>query len=112
MSEIDDFYVHTATVETYQGNGTYGDTWLPQVAVPCFADDGQDVTVNGTTVAVTDQTKLYADLAYAPDTVPTAGQFAANSKVTVNGQVARVVSVKRHSSADLGLPDHVEVTIK
>lgn len=112
MTDLAVFYIHTVTVETSAGVGPYGDTWLPPVSVACFVDDEQDVTVSGTTVAVSDSTKVYADLAYAPDTPPIAGQFAPNSKVTVNGQVCRVVNVKRRSGDALGLPSHVEVTVK
>lgn len=106
------FYIHTATVQTCAGSGPYGDTFLPPVQVPCFADDAQDVQVQGTTVAVTDSTVVYADLAWAPSNPPTAGQFAPNSKVSVNGQDARVISVKRRSGDALGLPSHVQVSIK
>lgn len=109
---LNTFFVNSVSVETSAGSGPYGDTFLNPVTVPCFVDDEQDVTVSGTTVAVADTTKVYADLAYAPASPPTAGQFAVNSKVTVNGQVCRVINVKRRDGGTLGLPDHVEVTVK
>lgn len=100
------------SVETCSGSGPYGDTFLTATNVACFVDDAQDVSVGGTSVIVTDTTKLYADLKYAPSVTPTAGQFAVNSRVTVNGQSTRVVNVKRRASGTLGLPDHVEVTVR
>lgn len=100
-----EMYVHTAAVQTYLGTGPNGDTFATTVNVPCFADDQQNVTVNGTSVAVTDATNLYADPSWLATLTP-------NSKVVVNGQSARVISVKRHLSGSLLLPDHLEVTIR
>ncbi len=102
---LNEFYVHTASVQTYTGTGPRGDTFASAVAVACFVDDEQDVTLQGTTIAVSDLTKVYAPLSAA-------SLFTPASKVTVNGQQARVTAMKRHSSGALGLPDHVEVTIK
>lgn len=112
MTLLDRFFVHTVMVETNLGTGPYGDTFAAPTAVRCFVDDAQDVVVTGTTVAVNDQTKIYAPPTAAPSTPPVAGQFAVNSRVTVNGQVTLVHNVKRRSSGALHLPDHVEVSVR
>jgi hypothetical protein len=105
MSKLDRFYVHTASVETFTGAGPRGDTFATAVNVACFVDDAQDVVVTGATLAVNDQTKIYAPLS-------TVATFAVNSRVTVNGVTALVRNVKRRSSGALNLPDHVEVSIR
>lgn len=107
------WWVHTVTVETCAGRTAAGMTYLPAKAVKCYIEDAQDVTVGGTTLAVIDKTVLYAAIDAAPSSPPVAGQFAVNSRVTVDGQVTQVVNVKRRSGSALGVDlDHVEVTVQ
>lgn len=94
----------TITVEPLLGSSPYGATFGPPVELDAFVDDAQDVIVQGTTVAITDQTKIYTRLSAV-------GVLTTDSRVTVDGEVVRVESVKRRSSGGL-LPDHLEVTVR
>lgn len=107
------WWVRSVTVETSAGRSASGETFLTAKAVACYYEDAQDVTVGSSILAVSDGTVIFAPISQAPDSPPIAGQFAVNSKVTVDGQVTRVVSVKRQVGSGLGVDlDHVEVLVK
>lgn len=103
--DISDFYVHKATVETWQGAGAYGDVYAAPVTVPCFAEakiqlvrgkDGQQV-VSGSTLFM-----AAADGAL----------FAPDSRVTVGGRVSYVITQNTNDAPGLDLPDHAAITLK
>jgi hypothetical protein len=102
MSMISMFFVHTASVETLAGSGAYGDVYAAPVTVPCFADDGNHLVRATTGEEVVSSTAIYAPIANQ-------SAFTVNTRVTVNGRVATVISVNARTSGALGLPDHVEV---
>lgn len=96
------FFVHTATVETFEGSGAYGDVYAAPIEVPCFIDDSVQLVRGKTAEEVVSSTTVYADPSYA-------SAFAADSRVTVNGRAAFVINANSLTSGPLGLPDHVEV---
>lgn len=103
VSAIELFFVHTVDVETYLGEGGTGDIYAdPPVTVACMIDDSTHFVRNSTGEEVVSNTIVYADVSEAPT-------FAVDSKVTVNGRVARVILQNAYDSGSLGLPDHVEV---
>lgn len=111
MSDLDEFYVHTCTVETYLGESAYGPQYGPaSQPVPCWIDGQEVVTVNGSGQQVTQRnTVVNCDISYGP-------LFTPQSKVTSTqlggDNVARVAKVNLLDSGALGLGlDHVEATL-
>lgn len=96
------FWVHSASVETYQGTGAAGDTYGSPVSFACFIDDSAKLVRNRVGDEVVSSTTIYADLSWAVSLI-------AESRVTANGRVAQVITADVHDSGPLGLPDHVEV---
>lgn len=103
--DMADFYVHTATVETYQGTGAYGDVYAAPVVVACFAEakrrlvrakDGQETVSEST---------LYMGAADG-------GLFVPDSRVTVGGKVSYVITQNVNDAPGLDLPDHAAITLK
>jgi len=104
MSAISVFWVHTATVETFAGTGSYGDTYAAPVDVKGFLDDGVVLVRTGTSEQLEQKSIFYAALVDADKFVP-------DSRVTVNGRVALVSTMRRRDGGSLGLPDHIEVDL-
>ena len=115
---ISKFFVHTATVEQFQGTNGYGqDVFAAAVTVPCFTDDSRKLVRSKTGEEVVSETTLYTS---AADGV----YFQENSRVTmptnvntVDGdplppRISRVIKVNINDSGSLGLPDHAEVNLE
>lgn len=101
------FYVHTLSVETYQGETSTGPVYAAAVTVPGFLDTTVDDvrTAQGTEVTSA-RSMFYCD--------PTYGSlFTEQSRVTspdLGGDgKATVVRLNPLTSGALNLPDHVEV---
>lgn len=108
-SEMDEFYVHTATVETYLGTNGYGaDTFAaPVVLAPpngCLIEPKRRLVRDSTGEQVISETTVYTYPANA-------ALFAPSSRVTINGTVSRVIVVAPFESGDLDLPDHVVINL-
>lgn len=103
--DLADFYEHTAAVETFLGTNGYGeDTFAAPVNVACFADDTRKLVRGKDGEQVVSESTLY--------TYPINGPlFTADSRVTLNGTVSRVIKTNVNDSGDLDLPDHVAVTL-
>lgn len=106
-SELDEFYVHTVTVETFQGTSGSGTDLFSAPAIltnGCFIEPKRRLVRDSTGEQVVSETTVY--------TYPTnAALFTPNSRVTVNGNVARVITVAPFDSGDLDLPDHVVINL-
>lgn len=107
--ELADFYVHTAIVETAQGTDGYGrDHYADPVTLDpgtdsgCFVEQKRRLVLSSDATQVISETTVYA----APST---AALFAPNSRVTIGGVAATVISAAVNDSGDLDLPDHVAV---
>lgn len=102
--ELADFYVHTATVRTYQGMTGTGRTFHTAVDVPCFARavNKQLAGASGDVIVAT--TTIACDPSYV-------GVFPVDSEVSVNGTEGTVVQLALASSGALDLPDHLTVYI-
>lgn len=106
MSELDEFMVHTVTVETYGGEGPWGNTMGPESSpVPCFIEDsvGLTRTATGDTVSTT-ATLWVTDRAHW-------GKFTPESVVHLNGRTGTVLRVEKADSGPLGLPEHLKVVL-
>lgn len=100
-----EFYVHTAQVEMHLGTNGYGeDIFAAPVDVVCFADGARKL-VRGKDG---EQVISESTLATYPINAPL---FIADSRVTLNGDVSRVIKTNLADSGDLDLPDHVAVSL-
>jgi hypothetical protein len=104
MSDLDDMFVHTLTVETYLGEGGTGTLYAAPVDVPCLIDGGVKVVRTATGEQLVTNAPVYAPLEHA-------ATLAAESRVTIRGATARVLAVTVYESGDLDLPDHVQVAL-
>lgn len=104
MSDLDAFWVHTATIETFTGAGAYGDVFASPVTVSCFVDPSRRLIRNANGEQVVSESTLYTP-------VTNAALFTNDSRVTVNGVVARVVKVNTLTSGVLDLPDHTAINL-
>lgn len=103
--DLEEFYVHTVLVETYQGTNGYGeDKFASSVAVAGFLDDSRKLIRSLTGEQVISESQFY--------THPENGAlFTADSRVTVDGVVSRVIRTNVNTSGDLDLPDHAVVSL-
>jgi len=104
VSALSAFFIHTASVETFAGAGSYGDTYAAPVDVKGFLDDGVVLVRTGTSEQLEQKSIFYAALSDADKFVP-------DSRVTVNGRAAWVSAIRRRDGDALGLPSHIEVDL-
>lgn len=109
--ELADFYVHTVTVETFQGTSGYG--------VDMFAAPVTLSPATGTGVLVEQKRRLVRDkdgaevisetTVYARTTA--AALFTPDSRVTIGGVQSRVITVAVNELDALDLPSHIAVAL-
>jgi hypothetical protein len=113
--DLDEFFVHTASVETWLGTGSNGDVYAsPAVVIQCFADDARKLVRNANGEQVVSETTLYT-------TNDHVALFVEKSRVTflndpdgdgiVPSRTALVIKVNANDSGALDLPDHLAVTL-
>ena len=103
--EIEEFFVHTVTVETYLGTNGYGeDVFDTPVSVDGFLLESRRLVRDKTGAQVVSGSTFHA----AP---ADAAQFLPDSKVTVNGNATRVITCALNTSGDLDLPDHMAAAL-
>lgn len=108
--DISDFFVHTATVETFAGSGAYGDVYnAPVVLDPaddngCYIEGARHLVRDKDGAQVVSETQLYT--ARSNEAL-----FAPDSRVTFNGGTSLVITVSTFDSGDLDLPDHICVAL-
>jgi len=105
-SDLSDFWVHIATVETYQGvTGTGVALYAAANDVPCYIERHSIMVRGSDGEQVVSSTQVYVD--------PTlAGMFTAKSRVTIDGATSTVITVDSFTSADLELPDHAMAALR
>jgi len=107
VSDLDEFYVHTLTVETYQGVTSNGPSYAAAVTVSGLLD----TTVTDVRTGKGDEVTSARSMFYCD---PTYGSlFTVQSRVSspdLGGDGKAVVTrVNSLTSGPLDLPDHVEV---
>ena len=103
--DMADMYVHSATVELFLGTSGYGvDSFSAPVVVAGFADDSRKVVRNSTGQEVISESTFFTSPANAY-------LFMADSRVTINGNVSRVIKTNTNDSGVLDLPDNCVVTL-
>lgn len=104
-SDLDEFLVHTVTVETFLGTTATGvETYAAAVTVPCYLEGASKLVAEGDGEHVRFVSTLYAHPQYGPT-------FPPRSRVTLDGRPGRVIEVNVNTlTADF--PEHVEVHIE
>lgn len=104
--DLADFYVHTASVQTFLGQSGYGvDQFAAAVSKPGFLDGSSKLVRDKDGQQVVSSATWYTDVADL-------AVYTLDSLVTVNNVVGRrVIAVGFHDSGDLDLPDHLEVNL-
>ena len=104
-----EMYVHTLIVEPFLGTSGYGVDLFgpPTVLAPpngVFADDSRKLIRDASGEQVVSETTIYTF-------PPNAPLFPADSRITINGNVSRVIKTNLNDSGALDLPDHVAVSL-
>lgn len=105
--DLEEFYVHTVTVEKSLGKSGYGvDLFDPPVTVQGFLDGTRHLVRNKDGDQVVSESTFY--------TYPSNGAlFNPAARVTDSvGVVSRVIKTNVNDSGDLDLPDHVAVSLE
>lgn len=101
---IEDFFVHTVTVETFAGTGAYGDTYAAPATVPGFLEGKVQLVRDATGQQVTSQSTFYC-------TVTDGAKFTPDSRVTA-GRPTHVIAQNINDAPGLDLPDHAAIYLK
>lgn len=109
MSDIDLFWIHTATIETFQGDGVTGPVYAAGVSITCLLDADEQLVLSPTGEQVTSSsTMLYTAISNAALFTP---GTRVTSTVLGGDNTAKVLKVNPLTSGALALPDHVEVSL-
>jgi hypothetical protein len=104
MIDLDDFWVHTITVEMFLGAGAYGDIYAAPVNVIGFMDGARKLIRGTNGEQVVSESSFY--------TYPITGPlFVADSRITQGTEVSYVIKTSTNDSGALGLPDHAVVDL-
>lgn len=104
MGELDDFYVHTVSVETFLGTGAAGDLYSDPATVPGWLEDKRRLVRDKDGQEVVSMTQFMCDNAHLP-------LFAPDTRVTLPNRKAFVIGVGNYTSGALELPDHLEIDL-
>lgn len=103
MDELADFWVSTTTVRTYTGSGPFGETYADPVDVPCFIDNTRRLVRDNDGRELTSEATITGHLSYGD-------LFQPESTATIDGDERTVLTLAKHYSGMLDLPDHFEAT--
>lgn len=113
--DLDEFFMQTASVETWEGAGSVGDVFAAPVVVTCFIEDKRKLVR-----AKDGQQVISESTMYTP--ITNVGLFVANSRVTVltdtdgdeitPARKTRVIGQSAFDSGSLDLPDHLEIALE
>jgi hypothetical protein len=105
-TELSDFWVHVATVETYQGvTGSGVALYAAANDVPCYIERHSILVRGADGEQVVSSTQVFVD--------PTlSGMFTAKSRVTIDGVASTVITVDTFTSSGLDLPDHAMAALR
>lgn len=104
MNDLDDFWVHTVTVEMFLGAGAYGDVYAAPVTVIGFMDGTRKIVRSATAEQVVSESTFY--------TYPITGPlFVPDSRVTQGSEVSYVIKNNTNDSGVLDLPDHAAINL-
>lgn len=104
MSDLDEFYIHTVTVETFGGTGAYGDVYSAPVDVPGWLEDKRRIVRNKDGQEVVSSSMFMCDNQHLD-------KFTPDSRVTLPRRQAFVIGVADFNSGAMDLPDHLEIDL-
>lgn len=102
---IEDFYVHTVQVETFQGAGATGDVYAAPVTVPGLLEGKNVLVRDAAGQQVVAGSTFYCATADG-------AKFTPDSKVTTGGRASHVISQNVNDAPGLGLPEHAAIYLK
>jgi hypothetical protein len=116
--DLDEFFVHSVSVETWKGTGPNGDVYNTAVVLAppngVFVDDSRKLVRNSAGEQVVSETTLYTS-------INNVALFIEKSRVTVLAdsdgdeitpmRAALVIKVNANDAGNLDLPDHLAVTL-
>jgi hypothetical protein len=105
VSGIEEFYVHTVSVETHTGAGAFGDTYDTPTTVDGFLEGKVQLIRDGTGQQVVSNSTFYCAVSDGP-------RFTPDSKVTTPDGTAYVIARNTNDAPGLTLPDHAAVYLK
>lgn len=104
MGDLDEFYVHTISVETKTGTGAYGDVYLAPVNVTGWLEPKKRLVRNKD-----GQEVVSASMFACP--VEHEAKFTPDSRITYGAKTSYVIGASALTSGALALPDHLEVDL-
>jgi hypothetical protein len=103
--ELEEFYVHTVTVETPGAEGPWGnEPGTTSDPLRCFVDDTRRLVRDAQGTEVVSESSLTAPPEFFTE-------FTVGATVNLPHRQAEVISVGVADSAGLDLPDHIEVML-
>ena len=127
MSGIEEFFVHSVVVESFQGVGAMGDVYADPVTVPGFLEGKIQLVRDSTGQQVVSSSTFYCSAAdgaqFTPDSKVTAGSPGtvlpgpatfpgALTPSSYPARTASVISQNVNDAPGLGLPDHAAIYLK
>lgn len=97
------FWQHETDVRTYEGHGPYGEQYADPVTVPCFIEGRRQLVRDQNGREVTSEATIYGPAHLG-------NRFLPESTATIDGQERTVITLAKHYSGALDLPDHFEAT--
>jgi hypothetical protein len=105
-SDLSDFWVHVATVETYQGvTGSGVAVYAAANDVPCYIERQASLVRGSDGEQVVSSTQVYVDPSLT-------GLFTDKTRVTIDGVTSTVIAVSAFTSSGLDLPDHTMAALR
>lgn len=105
MKGFEEFMIHPVTVETHVGEDSWGNTHAPESEpVMGFFDDKRQLVRAASGDQVVSESTFITDKEHE-------ALFAPESIVHYRGRSSTVIACSFHDSGDLGLPDHIEVSL-
>lgn len=102
--DLEDFYVHTVTVDVVTSGGPWGNEVTTSDPVRCFIDDSRSFVRDSNGTEVVSSTTITAPPEYA-------AMFGPGVGVNLPNRKAEVIAVAVADSKALDLPDHIEVSL-
>lgn len=107
IDPLSDWWVHTVTVEPYQGDGPEGPTFGAAYALPCFIDETRRLVRSSTGEQVVSSTTVLAPATSA--TVPPGSRVTLS--VLFGGHATTVLAFARNDAGGQPTPNHVELSL-
>ena len=102
--DLEEFYVHTVTVDTTISTGPWGDEVTTSEPLRCFVDDSRSYVRDSNGAEVVSSTTITAPPEFRE-------LFTPGATVHLPHRDAQVIAVAVADSGDMDLPDHIEIAL-